>query len=303
MLTSALNVALNQLVPVFLVLALGVLLDRLFGTDPRPLSQAGVYLFAPCLILDSIVGTDLQVGELGQIALMAVLTTVLMAAVGWGLARLMGADRAVQSALMLSLCLVNAGALGMPISEFAFGPAGLQRAVIWSVMELALGSTLGVFLASSGKASMGGALKSVVTTPMVYSTAVGFALNLLHWEMPLPIGRAVSLLGQACVPVMATVLGLQLSRAVVRGRITLIALGTVARLALAPVIAVGVAALLGMAGTTRQVSILEASMPAGIMSVVFANEFGGDSGFVTSFVLVTTVASLLSLSVLLLWLM
>ena len=72
------------------------------------------------------------------------------------------------------------------------------------------------------------------------------------------------------------------------------------RLLVSPLIAFGLVLLLGLTGVTRQVAIIEAAMPSAVISSVLATEFGADSDFVTGVVLLTTLASILTLSVLLL---
>jgi hypothetical protein len=98
---------------------------------------------------------------------------------------------------------------------------------------------------------------------------------------------------------MLLILGLQLSRTRVRGQIGPILLATVTRLAVAPLVAFPLVALLGLSGLARQVSIVEASMPTAVMGGVLATEFGGDAEFTTAVILVSTLASIVSLSVLL----
>ena len=67
-------------------------------------------------------------------------------------------------------------------------------------------------------------------------------------------------------------------------------------------VALGVAALFGWAGLTRQVFVLEAAMPAGVLSGVLATEFGGDAEYSAGIILVTTLLSIVFMSALLLFL-
>jgi predicted permease len=57
--------------------------------------------------------------------------------------------------------------------------------------------------------------------------------------------------------------------------------------------------LLGLSGLARQVSIIEASMPTAVTTGVLATEFGSDTEFTTAVILVSTLASIVTLSVLL----
>jgi predicted permease len=297
--TSFLGVAYNVLAPIFLVIGLAVLLDRLFAPDPRAFSRAVIYLFSPCLVFDGIARSNLRAHELGLIVAVAAVSSLVMALVGWGLARLFRFDRRLESAFILSIVLVNAGNYGLPLNEFAFGAAGLQRAIVYYVVTAVVANTLGVYLASRGAASVGRSLLNVLMVPLPYATALGFVVNMTAIQLPVPVARMVSLLAQAAVPCMLLILGLQLSRTSVKGRIGPIALAAVTRLGIAPLVAFPLVMLLGLSGLAGQVSIIEASMPTAVMGGVLATEFGSDAEFTTAVILVSTLASIISLSVLL----
>jgi predicted permease len=297
--TSVLGVAYNVLAPIFLVIGLAVLLDRLFAPDPRAFSRAVIYLFSPCLVFDGIARSNLRAHELGLIVAVAAVSSLVMALVGWGLARLFRFDRRLESAFILSIVLVNAGNYGLPLNEFAFGAAGLQRAIVYYVVTAVVANTLGVYLASRGAASVGRSLLNVLMVPLPYATALGFVVNMTAIQLPVPVARMVSLLAQAAVPCMLLILGLQLSRTSVKGRIGPIALAAVTRLGIAPLVAFPLVMLLGLSGLAGQVSIIEASMPTAVMGGVLATEFGSDAEFTTAVILVSTLASIISLSVLL----
>jgi predicted permease len=297
--TTFFGVAYSVLTPIFLIIGLAVLVDRRFAPDPRAFSRAVVYLFSPSLVFTSIASSDLRAGELGQILAVATLITLLMVVVGWGLARVLRFERKLESAFILSVALINAGNYGLPLNEFAFGKAGFQRAVVFYVVTAVAANTLGVYLASRGTATVRQSLLNVLKVPLPYATVLGFLVNVQNIALPLPVERAVGLLGQAAVPIMLIILGLQLSRISVKGRIGPILLATFTRLGVAPLIAFPLVGLLGLSGLARQVSIIEASMPTAVISGVLATEFGGDAEFTTAVILVSTLFSMLTLSLLL----
>jgi hypothetical protein len=94
---------------------------------------------------------------------------------------------------------------------------------------------------------------------------------------------------------------LQLARVSAKRRWRPILLATAARLVVAPLIAFPLVALLGLSGVTRQVAIVQASMPTAVISSVLAAEFGADAEFTAAVVLVSTLASMVTLTILL-WL-
>ncbi len=293
----------NIIAPIFLVVAVGFVADRQFDVDARALSRLLVYVFTPILIFEGVAYSDLSGGEAGQLVAVAIVMSVGVALVAWLVARLVRFDRHTASAFTLSATLINAGNYGLPLNRFAFGSAGEERALVFFIATVVVSYTLGVFLASFGRLSARLALRNVFAVPLVYAALIGLAVNLGDVEIPLPVRRAVGLLADATIPVMLTVLGVQLSRASVRGRIQPILLASALRLLVGPLIAVGLVVLLQIDGLTRQVAIVQSAMPTAVVTGVLAVEFGSDAELVTATILVSTLASSITLTVLLSWLM
>jgi malate permease and related proteins len=293
----------NIIGPIFIIVGLAALIDRRFKPDARALSGIAVYLLTPCLVLDNIATTSLQTDEVWQIVAMASLNSLVMICIGVGVGRALRFERALATGFALSVGLLNTGNYGLPVSDFAFGKEGLQRAVIFFIVSSVWTNTVGIYVASRGTGTTRQALLNVFKAPLLYAMALGFILNLTGLGLPVPLQRAVGLLSQATVPFMLIVMGLQLSRTSVRGRAGPLALAVFTRLVIGPLVAVGLAALLGTSGLTRQVTLLQAAMPSGVMSGVLATLFGGDAEFVAATILLSTLASMVTLSVLLSFLM
>jgi len=293
----------NIISPILLVVAVAFVADRHLDIDPRSLSRLLVYVFTPFLIFEGVAYSDLSGSEAGQLVAVAILMSVGIALAAWMVAHWTRLDRRTAAAFTLSATLINAGNYGLPLNRFAFGGAGEERALVFFIATVVVSYTLGVFLASFGNLSARLALRNVFSVPLVYAALLGVVVNLLNVDLPLPVTRAVGLMADASIPAMLAVLGVQLSRASVRGRIQPIVLASALRLLLGPLIAVGLVALLGLEGLTRQVAIVQSAMPTAVVTGVLAIEFGADAELVTATILVSTVASVITLSVLLSWLM
>lgn len=297
---SPLEIAFNVVAPVFLVAGVAALVGRVYNPNPRVLSTLIIYLFTPFLVLDGIAHSDLVADEIVQIGAAVILLSVVMALLAAGVARLIRLDRKAESAFIITVVLINAGNYGISLNRFAFGDSGEQRAVVFYVVSAVVANTLGVFLASRGSASLRESLLNVFKVPLPYAAVLGLVINFGGITLPVPVDRAISTLGDAAVPGMLTLLGLQLARTSVKGRLQPIALAAGLRLIVAPAVAVGLAALLGISGLmTRQVVIVQSGMPSAVMSGVLATEFGSDAEFTSAVIAVSTLASLVTLSVLL----
>lgn len=295
-----LGIMFNVIAPIFLVVGAGAIIGRRFRPDPAAISVLLIYLFIPALAFDGITRTDLTGDELLGIAGVATGIALLMALFGLGLARLLRFDRRLESAFLISVIMMNAANYGIPLNSFAFGPPGEQRAIIYYVMSVVLGAILGVYFASRGTASVRGALLNVLRVPISYAAVAGLAVNLAGWQMPLLLERGVGILAQGAVPGMLVLLGLQLARGTaLRGRWGPITLASGLRLVLAPLLAVPLALALGLSGVTFQVAVVESSMPTAVMASALATQFGSDAEFTAAVTLVSTLASIVTLSVLL----
>ena len=92
---------------------------------------------------------------------------------------------------------------------------------------------------------------------------------------------------------------MQLTEVRFRGYMKTAVVAAVIRLGVSAILAVGIAALLGLTGVTRQAMIAEASMPSAIIGLILAQEFNCHPRLVTAIISVTTVACMITLTVVL----
>jgi len=299
------EIMLNSIAPIFIVVGLAAMLSRRFNPDPKSLSTIILYLFSPFLVFNGLAQREFSGGEALQLGITAVTVSLTMAGIGLTLARLLKLDERTASAFVLTLVMTNTGNYGLPLNRFAFGDTleleqiAEQRALLYHVAMVMVANTLGIYLASRGSFSTRQAVGNIFRVPLIYGAILGLAFGLLDIDLPLFIGRPVELLAGAAIPAMLVLLGIQLSTAVVRGRISLILLASSARLMIAPLIAFVVVSLLGLSDMPFNVAIVQASMPTAVMASVLAVQFGADSEFVTSTIITGTLMSILTLSVLL----
>ena len=78
---------------------------------------------------------------------------------------------------------------------------------------------------------------------------------------------------------------------------------TLGRLILAPLIAYIIGGLIGLEGMARKVLTLQSATPSAVMSLVLATEFDTDVPFAALAILTTTLASIITVTGWLFWLM
>jgi predicted permease len=302
---ATLEIAYNIILPIFIVVGAAAWIDHNHEIDPHAMSRLLIYFFSPALVFRSLAFMEITAGEAGLLIGNTLVVSLTVGSIGYLLARGLSFDRRLESAFVLSMVLLNAGNYGISLNRLAFGQAGEERAVLCYIGSSILGNTIGVFLASRGSMSTRAALLNILKIPIPYMMAAGLLVNASDVTLPTPIVETVNIIADAAIPGMMAVLGIQLSRTLrtgkdrIRGKLKTALMASSLRLLAAPLIAFPLTALLGMSGLTRDVAIVQASMPTAVLASVLATEFGADAEHVTATILFGTVASIATLSVIL----
>ncbi len=187
---------------------------------------------------------------------------------------------------------------GVALNLFAFGEEGFNLAVVCFVTQAVLTNTMAVYFASRSNSNALGSIANVLRMPLLYAALLALAVNLSGATVPTYLLKPVKLAGDAAVPLMLLLLGLQLSRTSLAGQVGYVGLAAVVRLLLAPALAYGLPGTLVLAGLTRKVAILQASMPTGVMTGLLAVEFDARPDLVTGVIFTSTLLSVGTLTVL-----
>ena len=299
---AAIEVLWQVLAPIFLTAGAGYLLARRLDVRPQGLAKATFYVFSPCLLFDKFSQSSLSADDMGRLALFALLTITGSGLIAWTLARLLRYDRVTVAAFVLCAIAGNTGNYGLPANQFAFGDAALEPAVIYYAMSTLVLSTVGIYVAASGRRTARQSLRNALSVPLAYAGVAGLLVWASGVTVPLPIARFAGLAGEAAIPVMLVILGMQLAGVQLRDNLGPISLAAAVKLLSGPLLGVFFAGLLGLSGITRQAAIVEASVPTAVMAIVLATEYDTAPKFTAGVVMVSTLASLLTMTVVLTYL-
>lgn len=297
------RVFLTVIAPILVVAAVGYLLARLrLIDDPRPLSRIATYALLPALAFSALARSELSGGDILALAICAWLVAAFQSLVGWVLCRSLAFDPLTTSAFLLSVVTVNAGNYGIPLNQFAFGSETVGMATVYYIATLLVtyggGALVGVPTVKAFRA-VGGRL---LRMPIIYAACAGLALRQSHLLVPEELWRPVNLMAAGAVPVMLTLLGIELARIDLGKQRAALSWVFALRLIVAPLVALGVVWGLGFEGAARNVAVLQSSMPTAVGAALVAVEFNVRPAFVSGAVLVTTLGSAVTLTILLLFL-
>lgn len=300
--TSLFTLFSNNILPIFLTAGAGYLLARFIQLEARTLSRVIFYVFSPCLVFTLLTTNQLSSQDSLLLVAYAISFSLAIGAITYIIARLLKLERRMIAAVLITVMFTNAGNYGLSLNSFAFGENALAYASLYFVMSSMMINTFGVLIASMGKTDFKRALVGLLRFPTLYAVILALIVNKLSINIPLPLDRSIDLLGQAAVPSMLVMLGLQLSRATLAGRKLPIAFASGLRLLAAPLIAILFSNFFGFSGPIAQAAVSEASMPSAVMTIILATEFDVHPAFVTTVVTTTTLFSPIVLTPLLAYL-
>jgi predicted permease len=286
-----LSIFASDILPVFLVAGVGFFLARFLGASVQTLSRVVFYALVPCLVFTLLVRSNVTPLQFGRTALLAVLVAATMGLVSRLAAVPLRLSRPELSAFLLVVMFSNSGNYGLPVVLFAFGAEALAHASVFFITGSVMTYTIGVFLAAAGRRSGPQALAGVVRVPAIYAIVAASLVLIGGIRLPVAAMRPIGMLSDAALPMMVLVLGMQLERATIPERPGVVAAAVGLSLLVAPIVAMGLAWLLGVMGPARQAGVVLASMPAAVVTTILALEFEVAPAFVTSVVFVSTLLS------------
>ncbi len=284
----------DVVLPVVLVAAVGVVIARIFPMDTDTVGKITLYALAPALAFDSLLKTSVSSGEatklVGGYLIVSVLAGALAALAG---VRLPGRTRRV---VVTSVILGNNGNFGLPIALLALGQRGLDQAVVLFLCSVVVMYTLGPALLGAHDGPLG-ALVTVAKLPVTWALLAAALLRLTHLTPPVGIARGAELLAAATVPMVLLSLGIQLgaSPRVQISAPVLIAVGL--RVLVVPLIGWGVGVLIAMPALALKGLVLACAMPTAVNSFMIAREYGADPDTAAAAVALSTVASIVTIAV------
>ncbi|MGI6367484.1 MAG: AEC family transporter [Anaerolineae bacterium] len=288
----------NNVLPSFIIIGVGYLLERRIKVDKRTLSRLAIYVLTPCLVFSSIVNSQVDSAQFGRITAYVIVYTLVMISLGYLVGRALGWSNQAIKALMLSIAFTNSGNMGLSVILFTFGQDGFALGATFFVATNLTANTLAAFIAAHGRGSLGTTLLQVLKLPGIYAFALALIVRSLG-QPPLVVMRPISLIAQAQIPVMLMMLGVQLSQTQLASRLRDVSIGVILRLVGGAAVAFMLVPLFGLTGLARQVSIAQSSTPAAVSSALMAIEFGATPDYVASVIFFSTLFSSVTLSVLL----
>ncbi len=293
------SILFNTLAPVFLVVAAGFVVGRRFDLDPRPPARAAFYLFVPAFVFDVLVGSDLGGTTVVRVVVALGVTSISAAVAAWLVGRLLGKPRAVVVAFVMVAVFGNVGNLGLAVNIFEFGEDASDLAGVAFLTVNVLAFLISITAIKWGHVHPMRAVAAALATPAVLVVPPAIVVDTTGVELPVFAERFIGILAEGLIPLMLVTLGLQLAATRELRIGPDVFIGSALRLLAAPALAAVAVAVVGLEGDAAGVTIVMSAMPAAVLTGIVAIEHDLEPDLVTATVLVSTLASVVTLAVVL----
>jgi predicted permease len=301
--------------PVFGIILAGYLAGRvrILGAASSEALNRFVYYFAlpPLLFLSTARAPVDQVLNLPFIAasLLGAAATLLVALPGsrvfFGLR-----DPAALALHGLAAVFANTGYMGIPLFIAAFGPGHALPAVVVNmfVTLLALGGAILVFdLAARTRRRRGSVLGDLARTlganPILLAPFLGLLFGALGLALPSPLAHLLELLGAAAAPAALFAIGLSLVGRSLSGQLAEVGWIALLKLGVQPLFTwLLVRYVFALDPFWAKAAVLLAALPTGALVFVISQQFNVKVATGSAAIIVTTIGSVATLSLLLVWL-
>ena len=271
-------------------------LGYLDGDFDRQLSRLVINITCPALILSSaMTGTLPDRKYILPLLLISTITYVLLTGIGFILPRYLTKDKTVQGPIGFALIFGNVGFMGYPVVASIFGHEAVFYAAVLNVVNTFAVFTIGTMLITGASSDRERFEKKVLySTPMLAAYLTMAIVALRIGNIPTAISQPLTMLGNITVPAALLIIGSSMSQLSLRtmlGNQTVYAT-TLLRLAILPIGIHFLMKLMGFAPLVVNINTLVIAMPVACL------KYGKDTTMITEVTFVTTLASVITIPIL-----
>lgn len=299
----------ETLVPLILIIGLGFLLSKIkfLGRDfASDLNKLAFWVALPALLFISSAHAQRPGRQVWLLLGVLVVATLLICGIGWIVSLLLKMPKSTRGTLQQAAFRGNLAYIGIPVLAYSFGvtdgtsmPEAFSTAVIVMTALMASYNILAVIVLQNGRTSPRALLVSIITNPLLLSGILGLLVAGLGISLPSVLDRSLELVAGAAVPIALLCIGGSLAMTSLQGRKSWIFAAVAMKVALLPLIVWLLATLVHLHPDELRIALVLASCPTAAAAYVMAVRMGGDEALASGSIAASTIASAISLSIVL----
>jgi predicted permease len=290
-------IAVNAVLPMFLLIALGIVLRRLPFMRPQiadGINSLAFKVLLPALLFNNIYGGELSAVVRPRLIVYCLAGTVVIWLISILITHLAEKGKSKRGALIQGMYRSNFIIFGLPIVINLFGSdkvavTSFMIAVIVPLFNLLAVITLEIY--SGRNTRIGSLLLDILKNPLIISSVIGFLFMMLQIPLPGFISVTIGNIAGTATPIALIILGAMLQPHKIKDNYSAIGIALAFRLLIAPLITIPLAVLLGFRGVELATILAIFASPTAVSSFVMAKQMGGDGDLAGQIVVFSTLFS------------
>lgn len=287
---------LNVVLPTFITIFVGFIFGKIKKVNISAVVDIAIYIAVPALAFTSMFEKQIILNDALKVWASALIIMFGCGIIAWIVFTVM---KQKHSGLYMPISVMNTVSIPFPIIYLTFGTEGLFAAVLFYIPNALLIYSLGIFIAA--KKHWKNSIKEIFKVPLIYAALLGLSLNLLRIDVPELIMGPLKFIGIMAIPLVLLILGHNLSKVKISSFPTTF-LASFLRMGVGLLLGIFTVNIFDLTGILRAVVILNSAMPAAVFSSILATKYKNEADLVSSVVFVTTVISLVTIPLLLVFL-
>lgn len=284
---------------IILMIAIGYVLKRmdfLSVDNVGSLNDIVIYILLPCMIFSAIYSADLSlIPKLGILPFVILASSFITGLISYVILKRFNLSDKKLWSVLVTVMIANTAFMGYPVNLGIYGNDGLLNAIFCDIATMVIFLILSFVLVLKFGGSAKKAVKKIALFPTLWAIILGIALNLANISIGPVLDNTINYLGNGTIPLIMLSLGISIDLSGLTRSRTMIIFSSIMKLAVFPLAAFIIVYFLGLVDLQHNVSIIEAAMPSGMLSLILSITYDLDYELTSDCILVNTVISLVSL--------
>ncbi len=302
---------LNVLAPVFLLIGLGVALQKSGFVSEHFLKESNrvtYWLGLPALLFSQLAGSFHDVGGAKLMLGTMLAATGLAVLVGYLVAGLLRVPAAAAGTFVQGAFRGNLAFVGLPIiyampgTPLPWGVSARTAAILTVAPMMVIYNVAGVVVLLLSQHRLGWSmlppfLKQLATTPPLLATVAGIVFALAGWTLPPAVDKTFTALGEMALPLGLLGVGGSLVTVRFGGAWHRPLASALIKTVASPILGWLVGRALGLAGLELKMVMIFLACPTAIISYTMAMEMKGDEALASGTIVLSVLTSVVALAV------
>ena len=293
--------AFNTVLPFLLYIAFGygVRMSGLADEDfMKRLNKVIFQAFFPILMFNNLYSIPERMTLNLRLVAAAIISVLLLQAVLLAVVPRLVKENERRGVIIQAIYRSNFVLFGIPLATSVFGEEGTLLATMMVAIVIPVYNITAVVILElfrGGKVPVSVLIKNILKNPMIRGALMGFIFHMLGIKFPVSVEGPIKQFANLTTPLALFVLGGTLHFNAFGGNLKYVVPSMTVKMVILPAVILAVATLLGFSGVERFVYFEMYATPVATASYAMAQNMGGDGELAGQFVVLSTVASVVTI--------